>query len=236
MPSTAKTLPLRYQSFFFLFCHCLCLHKRHLIVFLSHFAAMIVIDDKLISDELVSEFFVCQLSACKGACCVQGDAGAPLSADELPILQSIYASVEGYLSEAGKAAIVEQGCHTTHTDDAGEVHHATPLVNGAACAYVCYDDLGIAFCAIQQAYHEGKIAFPKPMSCHLYPVRIERYEGFEAVNYERWNICKPACKSGKSLKVRLYEFLKEPLIRKYGADFYAQLDAAARHWLQGRQG
>lgn len=189
---------------------------------------MIAINDILISDEVVREYFVCNLTACKGACCVQGEYGAPLEPAELPILENIYEAVRPYLTEQGIAAIEAQGKYVK--DEGSEYSdYATPLINSAACAYVVFDNNGIAGCGIQQAYLDGKITWQKPLSCHLYPIRISRYEGFEAVNYDRWHICKPGCKWGKSQRVRLYEFLREPLIRKYGEEFYAQLKAAAEH-------
>jgi hypothetical protein len=188
---------------------------------------MIAIDDKLISEDIISTHFVCHLTACKGACCVQGDAGAPLEADELPILAHIYESVKPYLTEQGIEAIEKQGLYVVDNETDGG--YATPLINGAACVYIVFDEDNIAGCGIQKAYNEGKINWQKPISCHLYPIRIKRYSDFEAVNYDKWHICKAACKFGKSQKVKLYEFLREPLIRKYGNDFYEQLHAAAQH-------
>lgn len=184
---------------------------------------MLVIDDKLISDEVLNEQFVCNLSACKGDCCVKGDGGAPLEIAELAILDEIYAQVAPYLLPQGIAAIAQQGKYVEEVDGS----YATPLIEGAACAYTLFDELGVAQCGIQQAYMAGKITFPKPISCHLYPIRIKKQAYFEAVNYDRWDICKAACKLGRQLRVPVYVFLKEPLIRKYGEGFYAQLDAAA---------
>jgi hypothetical protein len=190
---------------------------------IAHLVFMLVINDKIIADAVLYEQFVCNLSSCKGDCCVQGDAGAPLEEQELGILDDIYPHVEPYLMPQGIAAIAEQGKYVQ--DEEGIF--STPLIEGAACAYVRFDDLGIAQCAIQQAHRDGKIDFPKPISCHLYPIRTKKQGYFEAVNYDRWDICKAACKLGKQLRVPVYVFLKEPLIRKYGEDFYAQLDAAA---------
>ncbi len=187
---------------------------------------MIVIEDKIISDCLLEEYFACNLDSCKGACCVAGDGGAPLETSELPILADIYEQVAPYLTEQGQAAIAEQGLYVY---DQEAKLYATPLINGGACAYVTFDALGIAHCGIQKAFLNGDINWPKPVSCHLYPVRIDRFDTFEAVNYERWSICKPACKAGKAQKITVFEFVKDALIRKYGADFYAQLEAAAQY-------
>jgi len=190
---------------------------------IAYLIFMLVINDKIIADEVLYEQFVCNLTSCKGDCCIKGDAGAPLEEQELTILADIYLQVEPYLMPQGIAAIAEQGKFVQEEDGT----FSTPLIEGAACAYVHFDDLGVAQCAIQQAHRDGKIDFPKPISCHLYPIRIKKQGYFEAVKYDRWDICKAACKLGKQLRVPVYVFLKEPLIRKYGSDFYVQLDAAA---------
>jgi hypothetical protein len=181
---------------------------------------MIVIDDKLVSEDLLRVHFVCDLEACKGACCVEGDVGAPLDADELPILDEIYPAVAPYLSEVSKRAIAEQGRHLTDEDG----HHTTPLVRGKECAYVVFKD-SKALCGIEMAWKDGKIDFQKPISCHLYPVRLKQMQlmEMEAINYERWRICSPACKLGVALKVPLYKFLKAPLTRKFGEAFYDKM-------------
>lgn len=184
---------------------------------------MIVIDDKYISDEVVEKNFVCNLNACKGACCVAGDCGAPLEDAELPILKKIYPKIKPYLREAGIAEIERTGFHTW--DD--EHGHVTPIVNGAICAYATIDDNGVVGCGIEKAYKDGVVDYKKPISCHLYPIRITRYESFEAVNYDKWSICKPACKLGNQLQVPVYKFLQEAITRKYGAEFYAVLDKIA---------
>lgn len=193
---------------------------------------MLLIDDKLISDDVIEVQFICNLTACKGACCVQGDLGAPLAEEELGILDDIYDEVEPYLTEKGKAAIAEQGRYVFDSEEDG---WGTPLIDGAACAYVNYDALGVAQCGIQQAYNKGEINWMKPVSCHLYPIRTERIGDYEAINYNKWSICKAACTLGKEHQVPVYEFLKEPLVRKYGAEFYKQLDAAAKRFLEEKE-
>ena len=181
---------------------------------------MISIGDKLVSEDLVRVHFVCDLNACKGACCVEGDSGAPVEADEQAILERIYPEVAPYLPERGRKAIEEQGVFVTDND--GDL--GTPLVNGKECAYTVFEG-ETAFCGIELAWKAGKIDFQKPISCHLYPVRMNvlKHVEVEALNYDTWSICSPACSLGKSLKVPLYKFLKAPLSRKYGEAWYAEL-------------
>lgn len=184
---------------------------------------MIIIDDKIVSDELKDKYFVCNLSACKGACCVEGESGAPLDMDELDEMEDNYETVKPYLTPEGIAAIENQGHFVLDSTDGV---FKTPLIEGTgACAYVNYKN-GIAYCGIEKAWLDKKSEFRKPVSCHLYPVRISKYDGFEAVNYEQWDICNPACENGAQLKVPVYKFVKEALIRKYGEEFYRQLEAA----------
>lgn len=182
---------------------------------------MILIDNAVISDDIKDNFFACNLSKCKGACCVEGDLGAPLEEDELPILNEIYDKVAPFLSDEGKRAIEEQGKYILDEEN----EYSTPTVDGKECAYAIYDDKGILKCGIEKAYREKKIAYPKPLSCHLYPLRITRYDQYDAINYNRWYICNDACTLGEALKLPLYKFLKEPLIRKYGETWYADLVA-----------
>jgi hypothetical protein len=181
---------------------------------------MLAIENKLVSEDLIEEQFVCDLNACKGACCVEGDTGAPLDEKELAILDSIYEKVKPYLRADG-IAVLEKERYVWEEEDK---KWKTPLVAAGPCAYVNYDN-GIAICGIEKAYKDGKVDFQKPVSCHLYPVRIKEYDGFEAVNYERWNICKAACKNGKKFKVPVFKFVKDALIRKYGQEFYNALEA-----------
>lgn len=188
---------------------------------------MIIVQDKLVSDELVEEQFICNLSACKGACCWEGDSGAPLEKAELPILESIFEKIKPFLSPAGIQAIEEQGEYLWY-DEAEE--YGTPLVNNGPCAYMTLDASGTAQCGIERAYRAGVIDFQKPITCHLYPIRIGKNEenGFEALNYDRWDICSAACELGRKEQLPVYQFLREPLIRKYGLEFYEELDGAAK--------
>jgi hypothetical protein len=185
---------------------------------------MIIIDDKYISDEIIEEQFVCNLSACKGACCVAGDCGAPLEKEEVKILKKIYPKIVSYLRPDGIAEIENTGTHTI--DD--EYGYVTPIVNKGICAYATIDDHGAVGCGIEKAYNDGIVPFKKPISCHLYPIRVKKYESFEALNYDRWDVCKPACKNGKRLHVPVYRFLRDALIRKYGEEFYQVLDKIAQ--------
>lgn len=188
---------------------------------------MIQIDDKLISEDIFAESFVCNLTKCKGACCVDGDTGAPLEKEELAILDDIFPKVKPYLRPEGVKAIEEQGTWVIDDYDGGYV---TTLVNGSECAYVIFDEKGTTKCGIEKAYEDGAVDWKKPISCHLYPIRATEYKTFTALNYHEWNICKDACALGSELQVRIYQFLKEPLIRKYGPEFYQTLTEAAQEW------
>jgi hypothetical protein len=184
---------------------------------------MVVIGDILVSDEVVSEKFVCNLNACKGACCWEGDFGAPISEAEKQILDDIYLSIKPFLSAEGQEVLEKKGKYTYYkqVDEWG-----TPLLNNAACAYLTYSELGIAQCGIEKAYLAGATYFIKPISCHLYPIRVKNeIAGYEWLNYEKWNICSAACSLGKDLKIPVFQFVKEAIIRKYGAAFYEELDA-----------
>lgn len=179
---------------------------------------MIAIDNTLISDDLKGVKFICDLDKCHGACCIEGDAGAPLDEEEISILEDSIDEIKPYMVPAGIEAVEKNGVFDY--DMFG--HFVTPLVNDQECAFVFFED-GTAKCAIERAQQEGKISFPKPISCHLYPVRINNYKGFDAVNYHEWHICEPALKKGKIHDVPLYIFLKDSLIRKYGESWYNEL-------------
>jgi len=193
--------------------------SRWSVIFTCKPSLMIKVGEVLVSDDIADVEFVCNLEKCKGACCVEGDLGAPLEADELEVMKKITPKVLPYLSEAGQAAIREQGSYIL--DEDGD--YSTPTIGGRECAFAIYDDKKVLKCGIEQAYLDGKIKFRKPISCHLYPIRITKKKDLEAVNYHKWSICSEACKLGRSLQVPLYKFLKDPLIRKYGADWYEAL-------------
>ncbi|MFN8415830.1 MAG: DUF3109 family protein [Cytophagaceae bacterium] len=181
---------------------------------------MISLGKTIVSDDIAEKFFVCELSKCKGACCVEGDMGAPVAPEEAVILEEIYPIVKPYLSKAGIKVIEKQGTSIEMEDG----DFVTPTIGeNRECAYAIYDENNILKCGIEQAYLDKKIDYQKPISCHLYPIRITQYDEFEALNYERWSICKPACKHGEALGVPLYKFLRNPLERKYGKDWYESL-------------
>lgn len=181
---------------------------------------MIKIDKTLISESIIDTEFACNLSACKGECCVAGDSGAPLDEHELEILKTIYPKVKPYLRREGIKAIEEQGTHILSDFDEPE----TPLVEGKECAYVNFTENGTALCGIETAYRAGDIDFKKPVSCELYPIRVQKLSELHAVNYDRWDICSDACSLGKSLQMPVYKFTKNALIRKFGKDWYAELE------------
>ena len=193
---------------------------------------MLAIDHVLVSDEIIEEKFVCDLSRCRGGCCVEGDGGAPLTAEETRTLEEIYDRVAPYLSRESVSEIHTQG---KFVPDA-ESGWATPLINGGICVYGIVED-GIVKCGIEKAYNAGKIAFKKPVSCHLYPIRIEVHEGYDAMNYEpREDLCHPGCVLGKRLSVPVFRFLKDAIIRKYGESFYEALEAYDRYASQAHGG
>ena len=187
---------------------------------------MISIDNILISDEIVEEQFVCDLDKCKGGCCEDGDAGAPLTVDELENVRDAFDKVIPYLTAEGKEEIERTGLYR-YDQEFGWV---TPTINGGICAYGFRDEKGIIKCAFEHAYNDGLTDWKKPISCHLYPIKIKssRKKDFEMVNYEpRESMCSPACILGKKLKMPVYKFLKDALIRKYGEEFYNVLDQLA---------
>lgn len=195
---------------------------------------MIAIDNKLVSDELIDEQFVCDLSKCKGGCCVDGDAGAPLNLDELDELNGVYEAVLPYLPEESRMELERQGRYV-YDQEFGWV---TPTIKSKICVYGIIDKAGVVKCGIEQAYNDGKVSWKKPISCHLYPVRIKlsKNKQTEFVNYEpREDLCKAACSLGKKLKVPVYVFLKDSLVRKYGAQFYEALEAAAAYKNSSKQ-
>ncbi|MDR1602720.1 MAG: DUF3109 family protein [Tannerella sp.] len=189
---------------------------------------MLQIDHTLVSLDLIERCFVCDVAKCRGACCVEGDAGAPLEKDEFDILRSILPAVWDDLAPASQAVIRKQG--VAYVDVEGDV--VTSIVDGKDCVFTCRDADGICRCAIEKAFRERRIGFLKPLSCHLYPLRVTRYKTFTAVNYNRWKICRTAEIAGEHMQTPLYRFLREPLIRKFGQVWYEQLDLCAREYLK----
>jgi hypothetical protein len=186
---------------------------------------MIQIDDAVVSFDVFDKCFVCDVEKCRGECCVEGDAGAPLEPGEKEEIEAALPEIESRLTPVAKAVIAKQG--VSYTDNEGD--EVTSIVNGRECVF-SYQDGNITKCALEEAYLEGRIRFRKPISCSLYPIRVTRYKGFVGVNYHRWKLCQCAEKKGLSLGVRVYEFLKEPLIRKFGAEWYEKLALAAKEY------
>jgi len=178
----------------------------------------------LVSEDIIEKDFVCNLSACKGACCIDGEAGAPLNEEEVKILQDVYPKVKPFMRQQGIDAVEDQG--TSIVTKVGELE--TPLINNADCVYVAFDDKGTALCAIEEAYNQGLVNWKKPISCHLYPIRVQDYSEFSAVNYHKWEICNDACALGKELQVPVYKFVKQALVRKFGEDWYTELEKVAQ--------
>ncbi|MCC8187781.1 MAG: DUF3109 family protein [Bacteroides sp.] len=185
---------------------------------------MIQIDNVVISLDVFREKFLCDLGACAGECCVEGDAGAPLEEEEVGRIEEVLPLIWDDLSPAARAVIHKQG--VSYRDSDGD--RVTSIVNGKDCVFTCYDEKGCCYCAIEKAFREGKTGFYKPVSCHLYPIRVSPMGLYQAVNYHRWSVCKAAVLLGQKENVPVYRFLKEPLIRKFGDAWYRELEEAAR--------
>jgi hypothetical protein len=182
---------------------------------------MFEIDNTIVSIDVVEKKFVCDLGKCKGYCCVHGESGAPLEKEEVAVLEDIYPSIRGFLRKEGIKAIEAQGTSVVDNDN----DRVTPLIKGKECAYAVFKK-GIAACGIEKAYEQGATGFRKPLSCHLYPVRIKKFHDFKAVNYDRWSICEPAREEGIRKNVPVYRFVREAIIRKFGAEYYKKLEIA----------
>lgn len=187
---------------------------------------MLIVGNILVSEDILEKKFVCDLSACKGACCVQGDAGAPLLEEEIGLLEEEYENFKSYLRPEGVEAVYRDGVFTIDSD--GDL--VTPLIGNQECAYTIFDSNRVASCGIEKAWLSGKTQFRKPISCHLYPIRVKKLVDVEALNYHSWDICKPACVCGSNLEVPVYRFLKDALTRAYGSVWYAQLEEIASEW------
>ncbi len=189
---------------------------------------MFQIDDTLISLDVVERKFLCDLSCCKGECCIEGDSGAPLEPEEEEDLKKVLPEVWSDLAPEAQEVINRQG--VAYTDEDGDL--VTSIVGNKNCVFTCQDGDGICKCAIEKAYREGRVSFYKPVSCHLYPIRITKYDSFQAVNYHRWDVCRAAEILGAKEKVPVYKFLREPLIRKFGEEWYKALETCAEEWLK----
>lgn len=187
---------------------------------------MLQIKDTLVSLDLAEEFFCCDLDQCLGACCIEGDAGAPLEINELERLEEVLPEIEGDLLPRAVDEIRESG--VAYTDEEGDL--VTTIIDGRNCAFSCYAEGGKCLCAIDKAYREGRVEWRKPISCYLYPLRLTNYPTFTAVNYHRWKICRPAVANGRRLGIRLYQAMKEPLIERFGREWYEELCEACEAW------
>ncbi len=189
---------------------------------------MVIVGDVLVHDDVLSSFFRCPLEACKGACCYEGDWGAPLETEELYTLEAIYAVVKPFLRPQAIEVIERKGLFSWYEEPK---EYGTSLMDDGACVFMTYDARGVALCGIEQAWKAGFTDFRKPISCHLYPVRVNKNEavGFEALNYDRWDICSAACSAGQQQGIRVFQFVKDALVRKYGEEWYDELEAAAAH-------
>lgn len=185
---------------------------------------MIQIGKTIVSQVAFEHAFCCDLTKCKGACCVEGDAGAPLAESEVQILEEIQSAIQPFLRPEGIQSIMDQGVAIQEPN--GE--WVTPLVDGKECAYVVFDG-GVAKCGIEQAAAAGAVKWPKPISCHLYPIRVTKYQEFDALNVHHWKVCEPACSLGNELKLPVFRFLKEALVRAYGADWMEEAEAVYEH-------
>ncbi len=195
---------------------------------------VLVIQEIIVNEDLLEESFACNLDACKGACCWEGDWGAPLETEELHILEKEYPAIASFLDDLGRETIEQEGPFTLYSMVKS---YGTPLKPDASCAYLVYDEQGIGQCGIELAWKAGATDFPKPVSCHLYPVRAQtdQHTGMETLRYDRWDICRAACEKGRKENIPVYRFVKSALIRKYGEAWYEELEAAAAHLSPDRQ-
>lgn len=187
---------------------------------------MFEIGDTLVSLEVIQEEFICNLDACKGACCVEGDAGAPLLKEEIPIIEKDLQKILPYVDPKGKELIDSIGFYEIDQRDDEPV---TTCIGGKACSFVTYSG-GMALCGIENAFNDHQTEFMKPISCHLYPIRLSKVGHYTALNYHQWEICSPACTLGRKEKVAVYQFLKDPLIRAFGEEWYEELCAVAKSY------
>ncbi len=185
---------------------------------------IIQIDDKLVSADVFEKCFACDIETCAGICCVLGDSGAPLEIHESEILEKEYPNFVAYMKPEGRTAVEKQGVSVIDSD--GDC--VTPLIDGKECAYSCFDEQGVCYCAIERAYFDGKTSFRKPISCWLYPIRLKQLDKFIGLNYDQWHVCACAREKGGNEKTPVYRFLKEPITQRFGASFYEQLEEVAR--------
>lgn len=189
---------------------------------------LVNIQDKVVSTQVFDRKFICDLNACKGACCVLGDAGAPLTYEEVDIMENNLEHYLPYMRSEGIAEVEKTGVFYIDQDN----EPVTALINDGECAFVYFEENGTAKCAVEKAFLEGKTDFKKPISCHLYPIREKRFDTMTALDYSEWDICAPACACGDKLDVPVYKFLKEPITRAYGKDFFDEMELVAKEWAE----
>lgn len=189
---------------------------------------MLQIKETLVSLDLAERFFCCDIEACKGECCIEGDAGAPVTDEEARRIEAVLPEIWEDMAPAARREVEENG--VSYIDSEGD--RVTTIVGGRDCAFTCYAPGGMCMCAIEKAYREGRIGWRKPASCYLYPVRITRYPTFTAVNFHRWKICRSAESNGRRLGIRAYQFLKEPLTEEFGQEWYDELRTACEAYLE----
>ena len=189
---------------------------------------MIQIGETLVSLDLIEHYFLCDINKCKGACCIEGDSGAPLEQAEVAEMEKVLPYVWDDLSPAAQEVIKKQG--VSYVDEDGDL--VSSIVNNKDCVFTCYDKQQTCMCAIEKAHRAGLVDFYKPISCHLYPVRITKYDTFDAINIHRWDICRIAEVAGRRAKLRAFRFLKTPLVRKYGEAWYKELEEIGEAWLK----
>lgn len=193
---------------------------------------LIEVGDVILSTDILTECFCCDLDACGGICCVEGDAGAPLTLDEVGKLENVLDEVWPDLSAAAQAVIDQQG--VAYTDRDGDL--VTSIVNGKDCVFTCYNEKGCCFCATEKAFREGRTSWCKPISCYLYPIREKRFAGgLIGLNYHRWNVCSEAVKRGRELNLPVYKFLRDPLIKRFGEEWYKELEGVAEALLSQKE-
>lgn len=189
---------------------------------------MLLIDDKVVSLDIVEQFFCCDLDRCLGQCCIEGDAGAPLLPEEVTQLRKALPVVADDLTPSARRVIEEQG--VCYRDKDGDL--VTSLADGEACVFSTFSPGGKCLCALEKAHREGRLDFCKPISCALYPIRVTKYPSFTAINYHRWKICKSAEVCGREKHLRVYQVLREPLVRAFGKEWYDKLCHTAEEYLR----
>lgn len=189
-------------------------------------AMMFHIQDTILSLDIIEKEFCCDLECCRGCCCIEGDAGAPVSESEEVIIRDLLPQLLPLMDKESRRMVEENGI--TYTDPQGE--RVTQIVGGRDCVFAHTNKDGWCYCLIEKLYREGKTDFMKPISCHLYPIRLKEYKDFTALEYHRWDICHSARRKGKKLHLPIYVFLKEPLIRRFGQAWYDELCLTAEQW------